>query len=208
MTEKYKNKYRIQSARLQHWDYGWNASYFVTICTHNHEHYFGGIVDDEMVLSDIGKIAWRFWGEIPNHFPFVILNAYVVMPNHLHGIIIIDKTDDGRNDGNNMDSVTVETQNTQTPVDMQNVETQNFASLQQPVDQPQNKFGPQSQNLASIIRGYKTGVKKYATMNNINFTWQPRFHDHIIRNNKSYITIQEYIINNPAKWNDDTYYEK
>ena len=206
MTEKYKNKYRIQSARLQHWDYGWNASYFVTICTHDHEHYFGGIVDDEMVLSDIGKIAWRFWGEIPNHFPFVILNAYVVMPNHLHGIIIIDKTDDGRNDGNNMDSVTVETQNTQTPVDMQNVETQNFASLQQPDDQPQNKFGPQSQNLASIIRGYKTGVKKYATMNNINFTWQPRFHDHIIRNNKSYITIQEYIINNPAKWNDDTYY--
>lgn len=87
------------------------------------------------------------------------------------------------------------------------VETQNFASLQQPVDQPQNKFGPQSQNLASIIRGYKTGVKKYATMNNINFTWQPRFHDHIIRNNKSYITIQEYIINNPAKWNDDTYNE-
>ena len=136
MTEKYKNKYRIQSARLQHWDYGWNASYFVTICTHNHEHYFGGIVDDEMVLSDIGKISWRFWGEIPTHFPFVILNAYVVMPNHLHGIIIIDKTDDGRNDGNNMDSLTVE--------------TQNFASLQQPDDQPQNKFGPQSQNFASL----------------------------------------------------------
>ena len=43
MTEKYKNKYRIPSARLQHWDYGWNATYFVTICTHNHEHYFGSI---------------------------------------------------------------------------------------------------------------------------------------------------------------------
>ena len=54
-------------------------------------------MDGEMVLSDIGKIAWRFWGEIPNHFPFVILNAFVVMPNHVHGIIIIDKTDDGRN---------------------------------------------------------------------------------------------------------------
>jgi len=86
------------------------------------------------------------------------------------------------------------------------VETKNFTSLQD--NQPQNKFGPQSQNLASIIRGYKTGVKKYATMNNINFIWQPRFHDHIIRNDKSYNNIQEFIINNPAKWNDDAYHAK
>ena len=87
-----------------------------------------------------------------------------------------------------------------------NVETQNIASLQD--NQPQNKFGPQSQNLASIIRGYKSGVKKYATMNNIEFSWQPRFHDHIIRNDKSYNNIQEFIINNPAKWNDDAYHAK
>ena len=181
MTEKFKNKYRIPSARLQHWDYGWNASYFVTICTYNHEHYFGGIVDGEMDLSDIGKIAWRFWGEIPNHFPFVILNAFVVMPNHVHGIIIIDKTDDECNNGHiGGHDVTTEI-----------VETQNVASLRnnQPNNKPQNKFGPQSQNLASIIRGYKTGVKKQAAMNNINFTWQSRFHDPIIRNNKSYIAI-------------------
>ncbi len=110
MTEKYKNKYRKPSTRLQHWNYGWNASYFVTICTYN-QHYFGAIVDGEMVLSDIGKIAWCFWGEIPNYFPFVILNPFVVMPNHVHGIIIIDKMDDGRNDGYNMDSLTEETQN-------------------------------------------------------------------------------------------------
>ena len=137
-----------------------------------------------MNLSEIGKIADKFWSEIPEHFPFVILDVHVVMPNHVHGIIIIDKPEDRRNDTKN---------------DERNVETQNFASLQH-----KNKFGPQSQNLASIIRGYKTGVTKYARNNNINFTWQSRFHDHIIRNSKSYQRIKHYIINNPGKWLDDS----
>ncbi|MBA7528398.1 hypothetical protein ES705_20581 [subsurface metagenome] len=69
-----------------------------------------------------------------------------------------------------------------------------------------NKFGPQSKNLASIIRGYKTGVKKYATMNKIDFAWQPRYHDHIIRNEKSFQNISEYIANNPMNWNNDELY--
>jgi len=97
--EKFRDKYRIPSSRLQNWDYGWNAPYFVTICTANKECYFGDIVNREMHLSDIGKIAQKFWLEIPNHFPFVILDAFVVMPNHVHGIIIIDKPDDERGGG-------------------------------------------------------------------------------------------------------------
>lgn len=66
-----------------------------------------------------------------------------------------------------------------------------------------NKFGPQSKNLASIIRGFKIGVKKHATINNINFTWQARFYDHIIRNDKSLNKIRKYIQNNPEKWEQD-----
>ena len=65
---------------------------------------------------------------------------------------------------------------------------------------PTNQFDPQSKNLASIIRGYKSSVKKYATINNIDFVWQPRFHDHIIRNDESFHRISEYIINNPLNW--------
>ncbi|MCJ7509237.1 MAG: hypothetical protein MUO85_11035 [candidate division Zixibacteria bacterium] len=169
MNEKFREKYRIPSARLLHYNYSKNGVYFVTICTKNFECYLGEVVNDKMILSEIGKITDEYWREIPKHFPFVKLDAFVVMPNHLHGILIIDKT----------------------------VETQNLASLQK------NKFGPQSQNLASIVRGFKIGVKKYAVIHNISFGWQPRFYDHIIRNNKSLNGIREYIQNNPLKWELD-----
>ena len=86
MAERYKNKYRIQSTRLKNGDYGSDAMYFVTICSQNREHYFGDIVDDEMQLSQLGMAAEKYWSEIPNHFPFVILDACVVMPNHIYGI--------------------------------------------------------------------------------------------------------------------------
>jgi putative transposase len=197
--DKFQNKYRIPSARLQNWDYGWNAPYFVTICTANREHYFGEIVNYEMGFSKIGENANTCWLEIPNHFSFVKLDVHVVMPNHVDGIIVIDKQDDGRNNGRNVGV---------------NVETQNFASLQPPTNKPptnkppqqtKNKFGPQSQNLASIIRGYKIGVTKFARNNNIDFAWQPRFHDHIIRDDKSYEKIRNYIINNPKNWKNDKF---
>lgn len=106
--DKFQNKYRIPSARLQNWDYGSNAAYFVTICTSDRKCYFGDIVKTQIfasackvILSEIGLKANEFWLEIPEHFPFVKLDVHVVMPNHVHGIIIIDKPDDGRNDEKN-----------------------------------------------------------------------------------------------------------
>ncbi len=206
--DKFKNKYRIPSTRLQNWDYGWNAAYFVTICTANREFFFGNIMDDKTDLSEIGEIADKYWLEIPEHFPFVKLDVHVVMPNHVHGIVIIDKPDDMRNDGKNKKRITEQNVGEIVEAKMgRNVETQNFASLQsppQPLQQPKNKFGPQSQNLASIIRGFKTGVTKYVRNNNIDFAWQSRFHDHIIRNDAEYQRIKNYIINNPKNWKDDS----
>lgn len=102
MTDKFQNKYRIPSARLQNWDYGSNGAYFITICTHNREHYFGKIVDGIMQLNDIGKLAQQYWMEIPNHFSFIALDNFVVMPNHIHGILIIDKMD---NDGDGIGTI-------------------------------------------------------------------------------------------------------
>ncbi len=135
-----------------------------------------------MQLSIIGEMAQKYWHEIPQHFPFVKLGEFVVMPNHVHGIIIIDKP--------TVDYTTVM------------VETQNFASL--PSSQHRkNKFGPQSKNLASIVRGYKIGVTKNARQINPDFAWQPRFYDHIIRNQKSFFDISQYIINNPLNWTND-----
>lgn len=91
MNELFNKKYRIPTARASWWDYSQNGVYFVTICTQNKKLFFGDIVDDNMNLSEIGKIAYRCWEEIPQHFPFVLLDAFVIMPNHIHGVIIIDK---------------------------------------------------------------------------------------------------------------------
>ncbi|MGV8815591.1 MAG: hypothetical protein ACOH2D_15930 [Gelidibacter sp.] len=231
MAEKFRNKYRIESTRLQNWDYGNNAAYFVTICTKNRIHYFGDIVETQniaslnaetqniaslqMQLSEIGKIANQNWLSIPKHFPFVKLGNHVIMPNHVHGIIIIDKP---------MDSV--ETQNIASQQQKQNIgsgeqETQGIAYIQHTVNiasweqetqgiaslppSTNNKFGPQSNNLASIIRGYKSSVKTYATINTIDFVWQPLFHDHIIKSDNAFHRISEYILNNPRNWKKDTF---
>ena len=145
-----------------------------------------------MGLNEIGCIATKFWLEIPQHFPFVVFDEFVVMPNHVHGIVVIEK--------NAVDAETrggVETRG--------DVETQNFASLRirNVGNWKPNKFGPQSNNLASIIRGFKIGVTKYANQNDILFQWQPRFYDHIIRDEESLNRIREYIIYNPLKWNED-----
>ncbi|MCD6354793.1 MAG: hypothetical protein J7L95_04510 [Prolixibacteraceae bacterium] len=89
MNDKYQNKYRIKSARLEGYDYRQAGLYFITICTHNHEHYFGKIVDNEMQLSNIGILADVFWHEIKNHKKNIELHQFVVMPNHIHGILKI-----------------------------------------------------------------------------------------------------------------------
>jgi REP element-mobilizing transposase RayT len=188
MPQKFKNKYRILSHRLQDWDYGSNGSYFVTICTQNRVHYFGEIESGKMILNVIGEQAETSFREIPIHFPFVKLGNFVVMPDHVHAIIIINKPDE----------IAVETQDLaspQTPTSIKHhVETQDFASL--------HKFGPQSKNLASIVRGYKIGVTKFTRTMKIDFAWQPRFYDHIIRNSGSFERIQNYIINNPLNWKE------
>jgi len=215
MTDRFQNRYRIPSARAAWRDYANNGAYFITIKTAGGEHCFGRVVARKMNLSDIGTVAHKCWMDIPTHFPFVELGAFVVMPNHVHGIIIIDNPENP-NTAKPDDEQIIGNDNEHT-VRLDSVETQNFASLppepptygpQSPHSKTINKFGPQSKNLASIIRGYKTGVKKYATMNGIPFQWQPLYHDHIIRDDGEYVRISDYIASNPAKWEQDRHYRK
>jgi REP element-mobilizing transposase RayT len=208
---KFKNKYRIATARWAAWDYGRNAAYFVTICVADRADLFGAVVNGQMRLTPLGQSAEDCWRAIPDHFPFVELDAFVVMPNHMHGIVVINKPD------------TVQTQGVASlpPPDMAPaVQTQNFASLPPPDMVPavqtqdlaslpptaQNKFGPQSKNLASIIRGYKIGVTKFARQNGLPFAWQPRYHDHVIRNGDDLARIQKYITDNPRQWEQDRFF--
>lgn len=201
MSDKFQNKYRIASARHQHWDYGWNAAYFVTICTKAREHFFGEIINEVMELSEIGKLAEKFWLEIPKHFSFVELDAFVVMPNHVHGIILINKPDN--------DSVN--------PVETRHcgrdkaclVSTNPEPHIPPSPDKTigQERFQNQGKNtLSSIIGSYKSVLTKFARQIHADFAWQTRFHDHIIRNHESHEQIKHYIFNNPQNWKDDTFY--
>lgn len=89
---KYKHRHRIPSARLQHWDYGSNGTYFITICTQNREQLFGKIIGGEIQLNEMGQLAEKYWSEIPDHFPFIKLGNFMVMPNHHMGFwFLIDR---------------------------------------------------------------------------------------------------------------------
>ena len=201
--DKFRNKYRIQSNRLQNWNYGWNASYFITICTQNRTEFFGEIIGDEMVLSGIGGIVKNEWVKTPKIRADmnIILDAFVVMPNHFHAIITIGKNE--YNAGRNVERYGYDGvfDNDCCRNAMHRVST----NINNPKNQPKNKFGPQSKNLASIIRGFKSAVTIHARKINPVFVWQSRYYDHIIRDNKSFQRIRNYIINNPKHWDDDKF---
>ena len=216
MVELFKNKYRITTARLQSWDYGWNGAYFITICTQQQKYYFGEILDKKMQLSHIGVLADAFWHEIKNHAKNMILGNFVVMPNHVHGILILNNgdcvgcdrrdkaclvsTNQTRHQGNARDKACLVStaKTTATTID---------TKTEKPIGQ--QRFQNQGKNtISSIVGAYKSAVTKHAHRLGYDFAWQSRFHDHIIRNKKSFDHIKEYIISNPQNWEKDKFYQE
>ncbi len=170
-SDLYKAKYWIKSTRLKEWDYSSLGYYFITICAKNHECVFGEILEGEMILSKIGEIVAEEWQKIEQIRPNIKLDEWIIMPNHLHGIIII--RDETKND------TSVET-------------TRRVVSTLKP------------NSLGSIIGQFKSvSTKRIHAMGYNKFAWQPRFYDHIIRNEKSLEKIREYIHFNPLKWDID-----
>jgi putative transposase len=227
--EKFQNKFRISSARAQWWDYGNNAAYFVTICTHNRVHFFGKIIDKQFVASEIGKLSEKFWHEIPNNFPFAQLGAFVVMPNHIHGIIIIDKpnittvetrfiaSDIPKNNiasdipKNNIAS-DIPKNNIASDIPKNNITSENQENNIASDNQTNkggfsgNKNPMLNENLSRIIRWYKGRCSFEMRKLISDFNWQARFHDHIIRNDIEYQFINDYIETNPTKWDNDKFF--
>lgn len=163
----YKNRYRNETTRLLNWDYSTAAPYFITVCTEGRQPWFGEITQGEMRLSEIGMQVQSEWLRSPQLRPDMnlMLDEFVVMPDHFHGIIII---------GNNC--------------------------YNQTSHQAGNQFGSQSKNLASIMRGFKSAVTMQARRIVPKFCWQPRYYDHVIRDDASMIRIRQYIVDNPSKW--------
>lgn len=172
----FQGRYRIESSRLKGWDYTSPGEYFVTICTKGMVERFGRVIGGVMQLDDIGDAACRCWIQIPNHHADIVLDEFVVMPNHVHGIIVINE-----HQGENRRDVAG------------NVSTGTPPSI-----------SPKCGSLSTIIRSYKSAVTNWCHAHGYDdFAWQPRFYDHIIRNDKSLNAIREYIRNNPALWEAD-----
>lgn len=185
---KFKNKYRIPSVRLQECDYSLPGLYFVTICTKDRQCYFGKIKDGVMELLHIGKIAEKYWLELPQQFAHVELGEFVIMPNHIHGIVSIGEI--YTRDAMNRVSTTT------------NVVSQKKGGST-------GGYNPMGKGtLGEIIRWFK-GRTTFET-NRIKslpyFSWQARFHDHIIRTEKSLEIIRDYIRKNPETWLEDELY--
>lgn len=186
MPDKFQSKYRIASARASWWNYGIAGSYFITICTKGRKHFFGEIIKGKMYLAPAGILADVLWHEIPHHAKNVELGAFQVMPNHLHGILILN---------NNL---------------LDAVETRHGLSLQSeqpPISPAQQRFQNQGKNtVSSIIGSYKSAVLKHTNRLGIEFAWQSLFHDHIIRDDLEYQRINDYIESNPETWKDDRFF--
>lgn len=202
------NPYR-RSIRLAGVDYRGERGYFITICLADRRPLFGTVTDGEITLSPLGRIADEELHAVTIHRPYVFLDAYVIMPDHMHAILFIN---------HDFASQSVDPQLAAAPHNP-------IASVPQPVSGPisvppvstrhSDLVGPQQaaglqgvvpQSLSAIVRGYKSAVTKH--VNDLRRTpgatvWQRNYYDHIIRNEHDLNLIRAYIENNPARWTND-----
>ena len=187
-----KHLLQRKSPRLRGYDYTRDGAYFVTIVTVNRLHLFGEITDGEMVLSPLGEVAAARWLALSKHHPNIELDAFVIMPNHVHGILVITHAEKPNNAG--------------------------VVPTAHPVGtRPASSGGPNTQNrprgtapgsLGTVIGSYKSGVTRIARQRGLiddaASPWQSRYHDHIIRNDPDLNRIRQYVLTNPARWTDDS----
>ena len=211
--DKFKDKYRIDTARAWWHDYDGGA-YFITICTKDREHYFGEIEDGEMVLSEIGDYTRQCIEQISQHNPYAEIPLYVIMPNHLHLIVFIVETvhapsPQKPSKGN---PETVHAPFSQTQNNNEISETVHAPSLQlnrwknDTVDEEMQFISKQKKRLPVAIGNMKSAVTHFANGNGLYFAWQPRFYDRIVRDQPEMNRIATYIQNNIANWKDDEFY--
>lgn len=206
-----------RSVRLKEYDYSQQGAYFITICCNNRTCLFGEIINGEMILNAYGNIAYNEWLKTTEIRSNVELDVFVIMPNHIHGIIIINNDCRGvlHTPGlNNVHTSELQTNVLHTTV-VNNSPTcvinQGVCNTPLQKSDEINTLRSPSNNIGAIVRGYKSAVTKQMNILNAgkcdqsSIVWQRSFHEHIIRNEKSYQNISNYIINNPSKWHADKY---
>ena len=195
----FADKFKIQSSRLKNWDYSTPGYYFITICTYNHNNFFGKIINNNIELSKRGIITKS---ELLKTFEIrknIKLHEYVIMPNHIHLLMEI-KYQINNNIETSSNSNNVETRRRHVSTNLNNILKSN---IHKPEIAIKNWY-PNS--ISSIICQFKSICTKRIKKENLWFSWQPRFHDHIIQNDKELLMIKNYIINNPINWQKDKFF--
>lgn len=178
---------RRKSLRLASWDYRWAGAYFVTIVTRGRAPLFGAVVDGAMRVNGYGDTAARCWEDIPAHFPHTVADVAIVMPNHVHGIIIIADNPPSLTKpvvGAHHDTPLPHAQHNDTPL---------------PIHAPAGSLGV-------IMRMYKGSVARQINQSRGTpgaGVWQRNYYERVIRNDRELTAIRGYILHNPARWNDD-----
>jgi len=190
--EKFKDRYRIPSTRAAWHDY-LGGAYFVTICTKDREFSLGKIEDEQMYLSEIGKYAEEQFQDVSSNYPYAEIPYFVVMPNHIHAIVIIDDRHDTCRDAIGSAEFTFHRVSEM----KEETSTKNRGGITK-TDNPMLY-----KSLGTVIRGLKARVTHYANEKHIDFAWQSRFHDRIIRDQKDMNETALYVANNVAKWPED-----
>lgn len=192
MNKYNPNIHHRRSIRLKGYDYAHAGLYFVTICCQDRVCRFGEVVDGEMVLNELGTVAYMEWIKLTERFSNFELDVFQIMPNHIHGIILLN-------------DIPVGAGFTPAPNDL------NAPNDGQPNDD-KRATARVAPTVSDIVGAYKSLVangcldiykSKNETMGKL---WQRNYYEHIIRNEQSYQRISEYIVNNPAKWADDKFY--
>lgn len=197
MNEYNPNKHHRKSIRLKGYDYAQAGLYFITICCQNRAHLFGNVVNKQMILNDAGKMIEKWYIELENKFSDIKCHEMIIMPNHIHFIV------------ENIGSFTVEADLRVCP----NNASDKTVSNEHATDLLGEHIGS---SLHRVIQWFKTmstneyirGVKNNNWKPFNGKLWQRNYWEHIIRNDQSYQKISDYIINNPSKWNDDTFYSE
>ena len=181
---RFAEKYRIESPRLGNWDYSSPGNYFITICTANHNTFFGKIINHQIEYSKRGQIAVDCLNEIPKHFLNIKLLESIVMPNHVHLLVNLSQ------------------------LRSNSVETHDRASL--PIRYQSYHYHrlaiKSNQTIPKIISQYKSSVTRLINPKTILFAWQPGFYDEIITSDKRLFAIKKYIHNNILNWQKDKLY--
>lgn len=184
--ENHKHQNHRRSIRLKGYDYSLAGLYFITICTQNRRCLFGKIDHDEMILNEAGRMVWDEWEKLPQRFPHVELQAFIVMPNHFHGVLEI------------VGATLVVAPN-------EKGQPQGIAPTDQGIAPTSKKTIGDMMDAFKFITTveYIRGVKTHNWPRFDGKLWQRNYYEHIIRNQHAYENISQYIINNPANWQAD-----